>query len=52
VLVESFIKDRFEIPTFGFALFVCVLAIWKHRSNIGRLKQGEEPKTGYEKSTL
>ena len=52
VLFESFIKDRFDLPTFGFALFVCLLAIWKHRSNIGRLKQGEEPKTGYEKSIL
>jgi glycerol-3-phosphate acyltransferase PlsY len=52
VLVESLIKDRFDIPTFCFALFVCLLAIWKHRSNIGRLKQGEEPKTGFEKSTL
>jgi len=46
VLVEGLMRDRFDIAIFGFALFVCVLAIWKHRSNIGRLKRGEEPKTG------
>lgn len=27
---------------FGFALFVSILAVWKHRSNIGRLLRGEE----------
>lgn len=44
VLVENSIRDRFDVPTFSFAMFVCVLAVWKHRSNIGRLKRGEEPK--------
>ena len=50
VLVESLIRDRFDVPIFSFAMFVCVLAIWKHRSNISRLKQGEEPKAGSKKS--
>lgn len=26
----------------GVALFVCVLVLWRHRSNIGRLRRGEE----------
>ena len=50
VFVESLIRDRFDAPIFGFAMFVCVLAIWKHRSNIGRLIRGEEPKTSSKKS--
>lgn len=35
----------------GFGVFVCVLAIWKHRSNIGRLRRGEELRSGLKKST-
>ena len=49
VLVENSIRDRFDVPTFSFAMFVCALAVWKHRSNISRLKRGEEPKAGSKK---
>lgn len=35
----------------GFGIFVCVLAIWKHRSNIGRLRRGEELRSGSKKPT-
>ena len=49
VLVESLIRNHFDVPIFSFATFVCLLAIWKHRSNIGRLKRGEEPKAGSKK---
>jgi len=33
----------------GFGLFVCLLAIWKHRSNIARLLRGEENRFGRKK---
>lgn len=29
---------------FGFAVFACVMAVYKHRANIGRLRAGTEPK--------
>lgn len=34
----------------GFTVVISVLAIWRHRSNIGRLRAGTEPRVG-EKST-
>jgi acyl phosphate:glycerol-3-phosphate acyltransferase len=42
IVVENLIIGRWDWPVFGFGLFVCFLAIWKHRSNIGRLYRGEE----------
>tara|TARA_R110000850_G_scaffold17330_5_gene53494 strand:- start:2682 stop:3323 length:642 start_codon:yes stop_codon:yes gene_type:complete len=45
VLIESYFSKEFDPAKLAFALFVCLLAIWKHRSNIGRLKRGEEPRT-------
>jgi hypothetical protein len=34
-------NDRFRL---GFAVFACVMAVYKHRANIGRLRAGTEPK--------
>lgn len=31
-------------PLFGFALVISALAIWRHRSNIRRLREGTEPR--------
>ncbi len=50
VLIQSFFTGKFNPAIFGFALFVCVLAIWKHRSNILRLRKGEEPRRERKKS--
>lgn len=40
--VQMFWTGPWNPGIFAFGLFVCVLAIWKHRSNIGRLRRGEE----------
>lgn len=40
--VESLVTGTWEGNIFAFGMFVCLLAIWKHRSNIGRLLRGEE----------
>jgi len=42
LVVENLITGTWEWNIFGFGIFVCLLAIWKHRSNIGRLLRGEE----------
>lgn len=42
LVVENLITGTWEWNIFGFGMFVCLLAIWKHRSNIGRLIRGEE----------
>jgi glycerol-3-phosphate acyltransferase PlsY len=44
--IESWITGKWNAAVFGFGLFVCVLAIWKHRANIGRLRRGEENRFG------
>ncbi len=46
IIVESLIRGSWNWYIFGFALFVCLLAIWKHRANIVRLWRGEENRTG------
>ncbi len=33
-------------PLFGFAVLISVLAIWRHRSNIARLRAGTESRSG------
>jgi len=33
-------------PLFGFAVVISVLAIWRHRSNIARLRAGTESRSG------
>ncbi len=42
IVIESLITDRWDFYILGFGLFVCLLAIWKHRGNIKRLWRGEE----------
>jgi len=44
--VEAVLKGTWNPAVFSFGLFVCVLAVWKHRSNIGRLLRGEENRFG------
>lgn len=36
-------------PLFVFSLVAGILAIWRHRANISRLRQGTEPKVGQKK---
>lgn len=36
---------------FGFALFACVLAIWRHRSNIQRLMNGTESRLSFSRKS-
>ncbi len=40
--IQSLVTKSWDLPLLGLASFVCILAIWKHRSNIGRLRRGEE----------
>ncbi len=40
--IENLVTGTWEGNIFAFGMFVCLLAIWKHRSNIGRLLRGEE----------
>lgn len=51
LLVESAVTGVWEWNIFSFGLFVCLLAIFKHRSNIGRLCRGEENRFGKKPST-
>ncbi|MAS95127.1 MAG: acyl-phosphate glycerol 3-phosphate acyltransferase [Verrucomicrobiales bacterium] len=44
VVVQSLIAGKWDLAVLGLALFVCLLAIWKHRANISRLRRGEEPR--------
>ena len=44
VVVQSLIAGKWDFAVLGLALFVCLLAIWKHKTNIARLKRGEEPR--------
>ncbi|MEM7600304.1 MAG: glycerol-3-phosphate 1-O-acyltransferase PlsY [Verrucomicrobiota bacterium] len=40
--LQNLISGEWDWIVFGLAAFVCVLAIWKHRANIQRLRRGEE----------
>ncbi len=51
IVVESLIRGSWDWYILGFALFVCLLAIWKHRANIQRLCRGEENRTGKKPGT-
>lgn len=51
LVVENLITGTWEWNIFGFGIFVCLLAIWKHRSNIGRLLRGEENRFAKKTST-
>lgn len=50
VVVRFLITGSWDFVILGLAVFVCVLAIWKHRANIGRLRRGEELRFGSDKS--
>ena len=51
LVVENLITGTWEWNIFGFGIFVGLLAIWKHRSNIGRLLRGEENRFAKKTST-
>ena len=40
--VQCLILGSWDQALLGLSIFVCVLAVWKHRSNIARLRRGEE----------
>jgi glycerol-3-phosphate acyltransferase PlsY len=40
------VGGRLRSPTFLISLGVCAFVFWTHRSNIGRLRRGEEPRFG------
>ena len=52
--IQNLIRGEWDWIIFGLAAFVCLLAIWKHRGNIQRLRRGEEnrfsPKSSQQKS--
>ena len=48
--IRSLISSEWNIPVICLGLFVCVLAIWKHRGNIARLRRGEENRFGKQTS--
>jgi len=51
LIAASLVSDRWDGYVLGFGIFVCVLAVWKHRSNIARLRRGEENRFGTKKPT-
>lgn len=46
VIIQSVVSKKWNYPVLGLATFVCLLAVWKHRSNIQRLRKGEENRIG------
>jgi len=44
IAVQNVISGTWDIPIFVFGLFLCFMAIWRHRSNIVRLHKGDEPR--------
>ncbi len=50
--IQNFISGQWDWVVFGLAMFVCLLAIWKHRANIQRLRRGEENRVGSKSSKL
>ncbi len=46
LVVQGLVTGRWDPAVLGFALIVATLAIWKHRSNIQRLRRGEENRIG------
>lgn len=46
LVIRYLISGEWNIPVLSLGLFVCILAIWKHRANIGRLRRGEENRFG------
>ena len=44
IAIQNMISGTWDIPIFVFGLFLCFMAVWRHRSNIVRLHKGEEPR--------
>ncbi len=44
IAIQNLISGDWDIPIFVFGLFLCFMALWRHRSNIVRLRQGDEPR--------
>lgn len=44
IAIQNMISGTWDIPIFVFGLFLCFMAVWRHRSNIVRLRQGDEPR--------
>jgi len=42
LITVSLVTGRWDGYVLAFGCFVCLLAVWKHRSNIVRLRRGEE----------
>ncbi len=42
IIVQNVISGSWDVPIFVFGCFLCLMAIWRHRSNIVRLRRGEE----------
>ncbi len=51
ITIRGLIQNNLDAVVLGLGLFVCILAIWKHRSNIGRLRRGEELQFGRKKTS-
>jgi glycerol-3-phosphate acyltransferase PlsY len=51
LVVQSLLTTAWNPVILGFALFASTLAIWKHRSNIARLRRGEENRFGRKSET-
>jgi len=51
IAIASVARNQWDPVIFGLGLFVCLLALWKHRGNIRRLKRGEEPRLGSKKTS-
>jgi glycerol-3-phosphate acyltransferase PlsY len=51
LVVQSLLTAAWNPVVLGFALFASTLAIWKHRSNIARLRRGEENRFGKKPAT-
>ncbi len=47
--VQALITGQWDPVLLGFAAFIGLLAIWRHRSNIQRLRKGEEHRFGEKK---
>jgi glycerol-3-phosphate acyltransferase PlsY len=51
LVAQSLLTAAWNPVVLGFALFASTLAIWKHRSNIARLRRGEENRFGKKPAT-
>lgn len=50
IAVQSLIQGRWDFIVLIFGFILCLLVIWKHRSNIVRLRQGNENRVQFGRS--